>query len=415
MDQNRCDELRDLLFSQKFEYPEKGFSENRFRFMAVLPDQTGMHDATVHFSFDSPVWERAGVPSDVFDVVEHVQNSILGSDLSSRPVGIVHHHHLRDGWPLPWAITARADRHNFPVIVALENSDLSISGAVMRNPRFANSEYRIADGYAELPEVYALIDRLRYADKNALVEGLYKEAAIDAPRLEDAITQAPKSRNGQLMVILYREEEWLSGIWNPPSMGLDVPLTLGRISAHLNCRASAAKLAERPVLEIARNGQTVPGDYELLLKVAAQVQADASRRDGIYELNPGVIHLCDWWNRVAPDVHQSASVFSLYHWEENNKVFVPCYDNGLPPMTAEQIAKVPSYSLFELPGRPTFAAVFYRGKKFNKECSLGTEVFFADGQLAFEIGLRPVEVDEAYNSVCGLETLAQVWGSLMPA
>lgn len=407
MDQNLCNALRDLLFAQKFQYPGKGYTENQFRFVAVLPDHSGACDALVHFAYDSPVWVRAGVPSDVIDVVDHIRIFILGTEYSEHQIGIVNHRHLRDGWPLPWEVTARADHHNFPTIVAVERADGSVAGAVMRDPHVSNSEFRIADGYAEPAEASALIERLRSADQYTLVEGLYKDSDIDAPSILEAVSTAPKTVHGQAMVILYREDEWLKGLWNDPEMGLETPMTLTKVSTHLPCRVSESKRAERPALDVARDGQVMAGDYQVLMSLASQLQPASCRPEALFELNPCVIELCDWWNQRAPEGHRSAGFFSLYLWKGKNKVFVPCHGGGEPPMTAEQIVNVPCYSLFEQPGHPTLAAVFYRGKEFNEPCPIGTQVFFADGQLAFEIGLDPDEVDEAYNSVTGLEVLRQ--------
>lgn len=51
----QCLELRDLLFAPLF--PTR---KRQFRRLAVLPGGGNNAQATVHYAFASPVWERAG-------------------------------------------------------------------------------------------------------------------------------------------------------------------------------------------------------------------------------------------------------------------------------------------------------------------------------------------------------------------
>lgn len=75
-------------------------------------------------------------------------------------------------------------------------------------------------------------------------------------------------------------------------------------------------------------------------------------------------------------------------------------------MQANQAENLPSYALFDADGdRPMVLLWFLRGRRFNTGEGGGTMIYSANGQPAYDLGLDLAEVDEAYYSLRGLESI----------
>jgi hypothetical protein len=399
MDQLECNELRDLLFENRF---ETGFKERFFRFLAVQPGgMAGDTEATVSYAYAPAVWERNGKGEvDAYDSDPVVEDLISKTPFKDRRLEIQFFDYLRN-WPLPWGITAKDSNDNFPTLVLVERPGGRVEGVLMRDGNTHCYEPRIAEDCAEPGEVDGLIARLRSLGVNEKFLGLYKESDLTADTLDSALAMTPETDHGQKQVMIYRDMEWFHGIWNNPSKPDSIPFRMSSVADFHGSRVSKAKRGSRSGLEMARQKQTIPGDYTILEHVLGLVGPVDAPGDGDHENHPAVRMLCMWWNTHAPEAMRFAGTFRVYFWMGKDRIFV-AGDPEEPAMQAKGLAGVPCYSLFERNGRPTIAIVFARGKAFNVGDSSGTKTFYANGEEESEIGLDLDLVDEAYYAVTGL-------------
>ena len=101
--------------------------------------------------------------------------------------------------------------------------------------------------------------------------GLYKDCDISALSLDDAIAQTPETETGQKDVFVYRDSEWLSGIWNNPQKPNAFPLKLMSLADFHGLRVSKTKRNKRVGLDVAKVNQTIPGDYDVLCSALRQL------------------------------------------------------------------------------------------------------------------------------------------------
>ncbi|MEX6867017.1 hypothetical protein AB2D15_33220 [Pseudomonas aeruginosa] len=407
MDQTQCNELRDRLFAAKFDTDHR---ENMFRYLAVLPGEDAGTACVVHFAYAAPRWERAGQPSDVAHAksVLHGLIEALGGEYGTCEV--VCHPYLVSGWPIDWALTAKHSSDNFPTLVLMKLEDGRVAGALMRDPKYGNFTRQWADRFVEPDEVGRAILGLQDLKQHDYCLGLYMEHCVAFDSLEDAIEQTPQSPQGQKAVLIYQDDEWLSGIWNNPSSDIApglAPLTLTSVSAHWNVPASAKKLAGREGLDGVREHACLKGshvDLQRAIELLSSV-ADSSIED--FEQLAPVKALCEWWNRNVGPERNKAGAFQLFQWDYKNRQFNPC--SGEPhPWSPQAIIAQGDYALFEAEGLPTLVAVFSRGRAFNVESEIGTQTFLASGHPGAELGLDLHEVDEAVWSYEALRNIRPV-------
>lgn len=302
-----------------------------------------------------------------------------------------------------------------PELVLQEHQDGTVQGVLMWELR-SSSHVAFASKYVEPDEVAKGIAILRCLEPGESYGNWRKGADVAAASLEEAIASTPETNAGQKFVCLYRGDEWRWGIWtNPdryPSSAGNTDSLLGvnlrSVADFHGTRVSAAKRSQREGLENVQAHQAIAGSYDVLRRAIELVRQSnrPARQAQDYEAHPAVHHLCDWWNSRAPDGSQFASVVRLYVWNDQRRVFNPC-DPEEPAALASQVATWASYALFEATGKPTVLACFFRGRSFNKSDGTGaTTVFAADGTDVMSLGLDADEVDEAYYSLVGLETLA---------
>jgi len=409
MNQTQCLELRDLLFAARF---PSGHQENIFRYLAVTPGAVGDADAVavVHFSYAPAVWVRAGEYADAEMVVRRL---IALTPFAEEQIELQFHDYLRHGWPLPWAQTAKASHDNFPTLVLLELPDGAMTGVVMRDPHSGRVVERIAEAFAEPGEARIIVDRLRGLSEEDRYLSWYKEANIDAPSLEAAIASSPETEQGQKNLLLYRDNEWLETIWtNPLTWGHPGAGELHWTSVpdFHGTRASAAKRATRPGLDVVRQCQTLAGDAEVLLTALEQFRPLPSGPVGLdCESHPSIQSLCAWWNTNAPAEMHLAGYFRAYVWSERDQIFTPG-DPEEPALSAKVLAEEGVYAVFDLEGLPPVVLQFYRGRAHNTVSETGgTQIYLANGHESMDIGLDPDQVDDAYYAVKGLESVHRRW------
>jgi hypothetical protein len=401
MTQDQCNELRDLLFGARF---ASGHSEDVFRFLAVLPGGEGGGSATVHYAYAPPVWTRAGQSA---PAEELLRGLIAKTDFANERLDLKFHDYLRDGWHLPWKLTAKSSTDDFPTLVLIERPGGGVTGALMRDPHTGRTLVRIAEA-AEPGEAEATIALLRALPVDAKHLTWYKDSNIDALSVADAVAQTPETEYGQKALLVYRDAEWLSGLWNNPAKGKSgSELNLHSVADFHGTPVSAAKRATRPGLGVARQSQTIPGDLQVLGQALLELPLHWRRDDfsGDYESFEAVQTLCAWWNANAPAEMRQAGLFRTYIWAEADQVFVPG-DPEEPVVRASLLAEDGVFALFEKEGRPPVAIQFHRGRAFNTESGLGgTQTYLANGAEAMDIGMDLEDVNEAYYAVLGLQSV----------
>lgn len=402
MDQNQCNDLRDLLFASRFQTNQK---ERMFRLLAVESGGVGDSEATVHFAYAPATWERAGYIRGTNEVAAILKAAISETLFRERRIAIQFHDYLRYGWPISWTITAKDSSNNFPLLILRELANGRVAGVLMREGSFGSAEARFAAEYAEPDEAKQVLVELDSLSADECFLGTwYKECNIAADSLAAAIAATPETEHGQKHVLLYSGVEWLSGLWNNPSKPHAMPISLNSVADFHGIRASEAKRCTRSGLEVTRLKQTIVGDYAVLDCVVGLLNPEDGQETTNYEEIPAVRSLCEWWNANAPEAMRSAAAFRIYTWEENDKIFV-AGDPEEPAIQSDALAGDPSYALFESEGRPSVAVKFYRGRAFNTESEWGTQTYSANGEEAWQIGADIDEVDEAYYSVVGLRAL----------
>lgn len=403
MNQDQCNVLRDLLFAARF---ESGHRESVFRFLAVLPGGEGGGVATVHYAYAPPVWDRGAESRDAETVLRGL---ISKTDFARVRIDLKFHDYLRGGWHLPWNLTAKASTDDFPTLVLLELPGGAVTGVLMRDPHTGRTLEKIADA-AEPEEAVDVIRRLRALPSDAKHLSWYKDSNIDAASLDEAIAATPGTEMGQKAVMLYRGFEWFEGLWSDPKTSqYGGGLHLQSVADFYGTRVSAAKRATRTGLDVARQSQTIAGDPTILWKALRKLPLH-ERPDPAADLEswPAVKVLCDWWNNSAPAEMRSAGLFRTYIWDETELVFIPG-DPEEPVVQASQLAAGGVFALFEPEGRPAVAVEFYRGRAFNKDSGGGTQTYLVNGEEASDIGLDIDQVNEAYYSILGLQSVRSHW------
>jgi hypothetical protein len=397
MNQNECNELRDLLFAEHF--PDKP-QERLFRYLGVLPGDEGV-DAVVHFAYASPAWTRAGFTMEPTSMLKYL---IAKTPFNGKRISIKKHDYQHGGWTIPWGLTAKESSENFPTLVLVERGDGTVTGAVVRDPHTACFDYALADLYVEPAEIAELLESLASLETDEKWLSVYKESDVAAPSLQAALEASPETEHGQKMVLLYRGDEWLSTIWNNPetSRHPTQELKFLSLSDFYGTRASISKARRRSDLTAARACQTLTGDYAVLK--SALEQAHIPTETDEYEQHPAVRALCSWWNTYAPEEMRYAGCFRVYHWDAENCIFT-AGDPEEPALQADSLSECPSYALFENEGELSVAVQFFRGRTFNTEHPNGTQTYFANGETAWMIGTDPKDTDEAYYSIKGLRTV----------
>jgi len=396
--------LRDFLFASRF---QKAPSESLFRYLAVEPGGVDDSVATVHFAYAPPVWDRAGYDSSPADVMALLTSLIAETPYKDQPIALECHRYLGTGWPIAWEITAKASFDNFPLLVLCEDESGKVDGLLMRDAHCCNVKERLASAYVEPEDVRDLFAELRAAPANVqFLPGLYSDYSFTADSIDAAIVATPETEGGQKHVLVYRNAEWLSGLWNNPAKPNAFPMQLSSVADFFGTRVSAAKLRTRAGLDMAKGKHTIPGDYGVL-EQALRLLTPHDADNGVdYEAVPAVSALCDWWNANAPEGMRSAAFFRAYIWAPERATFI-AGDPEEPALQAEILADMPAYAVFERHGRPTVALSFFRGRASYKEGEWGTQTFYVDGAEAYDIGMDLPEVDEAYYAVVGLLRLAQ--------
>lgn len=425
-DVGMCDDLRDYLFN----LVPKGFSnsgcDTPFRYLAVVPSTKGNLGLDIHVAFAAPSWERAGYDGGQASVEKVILEALVCYTSDQLHAQVIFHNYLRDGWPMPWGATAKHDVTNFPSLVLFEKADRSVSGVLMRNAHIRPFEAWIANAYCESHEVANLFKSLASLKlhEQFLHTGLYKECDINAESLSEAIEATAQTMAGQKAVMVYRENEWFSGIWNNPSSGSSAGFTLRSVSDFHGGRVSKVKKKTRPALDVVRKNMTVKGNYDHLLAAMrdfnelepamSEKLRSARKSMDAFELEnfEPIASICNWWNERAPLHCRPAGTFRIYQWSPSERVFTPG-DPEEPVIDAENFSKSKCFALFERDGFPTVAIGFYRGRFYNYVNAEGcAQTLSADGSLGWAIGLDLEEVDEAYYSFVGLRSLSASLGDL---
>ncbi|MFK4706082.1 hypothetical protein ABIC83_002921 [Roseateles asaccharophilus] len=412
---DECIELRDLLFAHKLTVPDGmggSTSSPMYRYLIVRPGDLFGHKAegTVIVAASPPVWDRAGLASSNTSIRAQVWEHISESRFADRKLSVVFRDHLQLGWPYEWSLTAKDSIDNMPVLLLVENPDGAVRGALMRESHMDQTVVRLANEAAEPEEVEALIAQMRALPLDARYSSWFKESNLEGRSLEEVIAATPETDAGQKMVVIYRGNEWLHDHWNNPNKGHNFPLELRSIADFHGTRVSLAKKQTRPGLDEVLANQTVAGDYDVLHRAVQLICSPLNDPDrnhqahGTFESNPAVKAMADWWNAAAPAEHREAAYCRFYTWDEENFTFY-AMDPEEPAQDADVMAGAPSFALFRREGSPTVAAVFFRGRAHNVEDG-GTWTFYANGEQAWDIGLEPKDVDEAYYCAIGLKYLA---------
>lgn len=375
------------------------------RFLAVEPDPEGVQDAVVHYAYNEPTWERAGL--DISPEV-YLKNLLATSAFSSSKVTFLWHPY--HAWSLPWGHTAKADGDNFPTLVLMEHPDDRVSGVLMSDSHTAHSEGQLAKVAFEPEEVSALLAQMQAEPEHTRRWGLYKVSNIEAASIEAALAASPSTVVGQKHVILYRGSEWLHGFWNDPAKmkeGEDRALNLSSIADFYGTPVSQAKKASRLGMANIRHHFTLHGDYALLDQAMAALADMGGQISGDIELGHPLKIICDWWNASVPEALRPAAMFRVYVWNEESRTFVAGDPDEPAIQAANMTTEMANWALFEAAGRPPVALCFSRSRSFNTRAEYnGTQVYYADGSPGYEIGQPISEVDEAYYSQVGLNFLA---------
>ena len=394
--------LRDLLFAARLQDQQR-----MFQFLAVLPELEGL-GVTVHYAYSAADWREGGLN---IDPVSFLQHQVAQSQFASDNIGYQVHDVERNGWPHPWELTAKETDDDIPLLVLVEHADSQVTGALLRHLGTAALEVDFANGFCEPCDVEALVRELQRLAVGQRYMSAYKEANVDAASLEQAIAQTAESEAGQKLVLVYRVNEWLSGLWtNPNRLDAD-DATRGEtmlfsVADYHGTYVSEAKLNARAGLEVARTHQTVLGDYAVLEQAMARA---APNLVGDYEQALSLRALCDWWNGTAPQALRKAGILRVYVWDENQKIFI-AGDPEEPARLADQLARSPAYALFERAGRSTVAVEFCKGRASNTEQDGYVQIYYVNGERASESSGDLSEVDDAYYAVKGLLTLKHLIG-----
>jgi hypothetical protein len=395
--------LRDYLF-------EKAVGPVRplplFQLLAVTRTTEPGFDAVIHFAGSSPRWRLAGLTG---DPVSLLCDLIAQTDYKDLALAF-EHHDLRQGWPVDWPETRVEPGFAFPTLVLRDVADGKVQGLAIKNLRHGgNLEGVLAAQFFEPTDASAIVARLMKLPVTGKLEKLWtaqfvKEANVGPCSLTDVLASASQSPGGQTVVLLYRQGEWLSGVWSNPekvewSSG---ELQLTSVADFHGTPVSELKRKSRSGLDALRSRKTLEGDYAVLASAASWYVTDAEIVGT--ETHPGVAELCAWWNSLAPEMLRSAGFFRAYIWDDKNKIFEAC-DPQEPAGLAPQFEQS-HFALFEAPGKPTVLVEFFRGSIYNKrDGGIGTAIFQVDGNEAYTVGEDLADADEALFSVHSLKRL----------
>lgn len=404
MNQNQCNELRNLLFALRF---PSGSKEGVFRYLAVLPRGDEHTAAVVHYAYASPAWERAGENS---EPEAFIRKALAGTPYAAEKIAVQYHDYLRAGWHLPWDLTAKASHNDFPTLVVHRLPDGSVSGALMRDPKSGAMQEKVAGRYVEPSEVAGFIQALRKLAPNERYGAWFKDRNIDSRDLEELAATLPETDAGQKSVLIYQDAEWMSGLWNNPCRGGFSPgLRLSSVADFHGTPVSAAKRATRSGLDAVRKQQTLVGDCAALQDAIDELCLDDMRTySEDYEKSPAVAALCQWWNANAPAEMRHAALFRTYIWDAANQIF-NAGDPEEPALQPSVLEDEGAFALFEMAGRPSIAVQFIRGRAFNTDTNGGTQVYYANGKPGMDIGMDIKEVDEAYYALKGIISVKRAW------
>lgn len=405
-----CAAVRDHLFAQRCGESE-GIpassgkpKEPPFLFLAVVPGKEVGTDLSVHVVVNRAAWKWPWNGDARETIASQIRTWLRDTAHADAVVILREHAAMSPAWPVTWNQTAKRQTTDLPVLVLVESEEGQVTGVVMRGMRPDIDEVAMADRCPEADQAQALIARLRALDDKSPAEGGYKEGNVDADSLDTAIATTTQSRSRQKFVVIYRDHEWQAGLWSHPEVRFTGPLRLHSMGDSYGIRVAKSKSVARPGLEIARASQALAGDYDVLLRAIDQLPPHDDRPEGGYEEIEAVKTLCRWWNEHAPDHLRPAAAFHLSTWDEDTRQFHD-EDRETPPTTADGLASIATYALFEREGEPTRAVTFYRGRAFNTDNGAFTAIYYADGQLASEVGADLDEVDEAWYGFQGLRAL----------
>jgi hypothetical protein len=163
-----------------------------------------------------------------------------------------------------------------------------------------------------------------------------------------------------------------------------------------------------------RSKQTLHGDLNILMAVLHVMSNDDDNYDDPLSFNheeaPAVKQLCQWWNDNSPENYKHAGYFRLWHWNPHDGLFYCIGDAEMPALTISEMSLTPSYSLFEGEDYDTMiVAVFYKSRVHNQLNNGYTEIHYADGQVAMNLGQEIKEVNDAWFCVYGLVDAARMY------
>lgn len=402
LDATLADQLADFLFATRFATGH----EEPFRYLAVVPSAKD-GQTEIHFAIAEPSWERAGYSGHCLSHAHALLQDRLDQAIAELSIdrnvqfSLTDHQYLHRGWPIDWKITKKRGHNNFPMLIAIEREDGSIEGVVMRNAHCRNITLQLASEHAELDEAWSVIAGLR-----ALTEfqqcpkylGLFKDRNIDGDSLDAVIQTIPLSPGGQAEMLLFRNHQWCSGIWNQKPPYADWTLHLTSVSEFYGIRASKKASELRPELDVALREAVVAGDYAVLLESCAMASEGEGRWQDSYE-HPAIRHLCAWWNTNAPEGMRKAASCRIYWWDAENRI-MQSGDPEEPCETADVFETIPCKASFIEPGMPSVVVIFLARQEPTEEG--GTRVNLANGIEYCDVGGSEADYNEAYYGVVGL-------------
>lgn len=399
MHQVECNDLRDILFEECFVGEWK---ENKFRYLAVIAGKS-TKKATLYFAYAKPVWARANVATDSGSVESEIRYLVSKTKYANYDISIVYRDYLRGQWDLPWGLTAKAKHDNMPSFILVEREDGAVDGVIMRDSNMSHNHHQFESDNAEMHEVDRAIISLRALKKDQKYFSWYKDCNISANSLEEALRTDKIESVEQKHVLIYRDNEWLSGYHNTFD-GKD-DLNLYSVADTNPIRVSETKRSTRPGLEILKGKKFLKGDYAVLEKAMSITYGGKGLKFGDYENCPGVIELCKWWNENAKEEFRHASTFRVYIWSEDEKVFV-AGDPEEPSFGPHQLASDEVTAVFREKNKPLVMVSFMKGRSSNVSDGMGTLTYYVNGDPGYDIGCGLDEVDEALYASIGLRTLA---------
>ena len=398
--QQELNEIRDALFGLRL--PGQT-SQRKFRFLAVTSETDT--EIQVHFSYSPSAWSRAGLQ---LDPVAALKEAFLKIDTRGANVEFIEHDVTKEGWPVPWGLTAKSTLDNLPYVLLYENDDGSVYGTLMRDPHISDAVVHIANKFAEPHEAKALVDQIRTIDKDAEFFSLYVDKNINASALEEVLDVLPQESGAGTYMLVYRKDEWFFAIVNKQDVEKrGAYIRLNSVADVHGTKLSKTRAEKLGSLELFLSKTPLRGDYQVLLDAVSVMEPYINIPMGYCESRPSVKNITNWYGAINPS-RLKADLFRVYIWDEENNLFAPA-DPEEPLITVAQMATPPIVTcsaVFQKEGLPTIALVFYKGREHNKTSNGVTQTFFANGEPAWEIGLENEAVDEAYYSLMGIHKIA---------